>query len=436
MLVYNANPGPRFHYIAGYFFEELCGLNVNFTSDLNDLEGYDGPIICYDIEKLVPGSVHIRPHGLLNQQGITEQPSETGTWNELPCFFLTGGDVPFDIFSAAFYLITRYEEYLPHKKDMYGRYAHTNSMAYRNNFLEIPLLDLWAVEFRKLFNITKADMIPGKRVFSFIPTYDIDMAWAYLHKGVVRNAGALLKLFMAGDLKQLVKRAEVLRGKRPDPFDVYEWLDALHLKFSLKPYYFFLVASGSSKYDKNIPPGNKYMRSLISYHAAGYITGIHPSWASRNREDLFIKEKDLLSSLIGTSVVHNRFHYIAFELPEGYRKLLRNGIKSDHSMGYGSTNGFRASVSTPFPWYDLEKDVPTDLMIHPYCWMDANSYYEQLYTTAQAFSELKRYHDVVKAAGGQLMTISHNNFFSDEPGFAGWKEVYEIFLDQVVYWDI
>ncbi|HSF45561.1 MAG TPA: hypothetical protein VLA58_06100, partial [Chitinophagaceae bacterium] len=89
-----------------------------------------------------------------------------------------------------------------------------------------------------------------------------------------------------------------------------------------------------------------------------------------------------------------------------------------------------------FPWYDLENDQETQLMVHPFCWMDANSYYEQLYTPAQAFAELKSYHDVVKKTGAPLTTISHNNFFSDEPGFAGWKEVYEIFLDQVVYWDL
>jgi hypothetical protein len=436
MLVYNAKPGPRFHYIAGYFIEDLCGLNFSFTSDLAELAGHKGPSICYDNEKLIPGPLHIRPHGLLDQRGIVEQPAEMGRWNELPCFFLTGGDLPFDIFSAAFYLISRYEEYLPHMKDIYGRFAHTSSMAYRNGFLETPLLDLWGLEFRKLFNVTKADMIPGKRVFRFIPSYDIDMAWAYRHKGILRNAGGLLKSFVAGDFRQMRKRIAVLRGKRTDPFDVYEWLDALHLKFSLKPYYFFLVARENSKYDRNIPPGNKYMRSLISYHAVGYYTGIHPSWKSRNKEDLFIEEKAVLSSIAGSSVIHNRFHYIAFELPEGYRKLIRNGIDADYSMGYGSINGFRASVSTPFPWYDLENDCPTSLMAHPFCWMDANSYYEQHYTPAQAFAELKTYHDIVKETGGQLMTITHNNFFSDEPGFAGWKEVYEIFLDEVVYWDL
>ncbi len=436
MLVYSAGSGPRFHYIVSYFIEELCGLNVSFTSDPSDLAAYDGPCICYHNEKLIPAALHISPHGLLEQEGIMEQTTVFSNWKDLPCFFLTEGDLPFDIFSASFFLLSRYEEYLPHKKDMYGRYDHVNSMAYRHNFLNIPLLDLWAVELIKLFRISKADMIPGKRSFRFIPTYDIDMAWAYLHKGIWRNAGGFLRSFLAGDLKQCRKRIDVLRGKRNDPYDVYEWLDALHLKFALKPYYFFLLAEQAGRYDKNIPLSNRHMKSLVGYHAAGYRTGIHPSWSSRNNIKIFRRETGELAALTGQTVTNSRFHYIAFSLPADYRKLIGESFSDDFSMGYGSINGFRASVSTPFMWYDLEQEKVTALRVHPFCWMDANSYYEQHYTPAQAFSEIKAYHDVVKRAGGQLMTISHNNFFSDEPGFAGWKEVYEIFLDEVVYWDL
>jgi hypothetical protein len=217
---------------------------------------------------------------------------------------------------------------------------------------------------------------------------------------------------------------------------VYEWLDALHLRYSLKPSYFFLLAKQNSEYDKNILPSNKEMRNLVSYHSSGYKTGIHPSWRSRTNLTLFENEIRTLENICGLPVKNSRFHYIAFNLPADYRKLQDQGIDSDFSMGYGTINGFRASVSIPFPWYDLERESSTDLMVYPYCWMDANSYYEQLYEPAQAFAELKSYHDVVKSVKGQLMTISHNNFLSDEPGFSGWKDVYEIFLDQVVYSDL
>jgi hypothetical protein len=341
--------------------------------------------------------------------------------------------LPFDLFAAAFYLLSRYEEYLPHEQDLYGRFAHTNSVAHRFNFLHRPLIDQWAYEFRQM---VAPDLLQGRRKFRFIPTYDIDMAWAYKHKGFRRNFGNLMRELAGGNWQQVSRRLGVLRGRQQDPFDIYEWLDALHLRFSLKPVYFFLVARDNSEYDKNILPHKAPMRELISYHASGYKVGIHPSWRSSLREDLLEEELGTLTDILGFPVVRNRFHYLAFRVPLHYRRLISLGIADDYSMGYGTINGYRASVSEPFPWYDLEREKETSLTVHPFCWMDANSYYEQGYTPARAFEELKGYHDELKRLGGQLITISHNNFLSDEPGFAGWKQVYEIFLDEVVYWDL
>ncbi len=434
MLVYSADNSPRFSYITHYFLGKLCGLPFTVTHDPVAFRNHEGPAVCYDEEKLSPNAIHVKPHGLLTETGICSQETILANWGEMPCFFSTDGDIPFDILAASFYLITRYEEYLPHEKDLYGRYPHTSSLAAKKNFLHLPLIDMWAAAFRKL--VPPADAGVLQRSFSFVPTYDIDMAWAYLNKGFFRNLGGLLRSLGSANWQQMEKRVQVLRGMRPDPFDVYEWLDALHLKYALKPFYFFLLAERNSEYDKNILPSNGKMRSLVSYHTSGYRTGIHPSWRSRNSPDLFRKEIETLEHISGLPVRHSRFHYIAFNLPEGYRKLLDHGISSDYSMGYGTVNGFRASVSIPFPWYDLQRETTTALMVHPYCWMDANSYYEQLYTPAQAFAELKSYHDVLKSVKGQLMIITHNNFLSDEPGFAGWKEVYGIFLDEVVYWDL
>ncbi len=93
---------------------------------------------------------------------------------------LIGADFPFDIFAATFYLLSRYEEYLPHEKDMYGRYAHENSLAFKEGFLKLPLINIWLRDFagsiRKLniqsFNIQFS-------TFNFLPTYDIDIAYSY-----------------------------------------------------------------------------------------------------------------------------------------------------------------------------------------------------------------------------------------------------------------
>jgi hypothetical protein len=437
MLVYSNHPSPRFEYIARYILETLCGIEIFFVYDEDELTHYDGPSICYYPESLHHSSFHISPYGLLSEKGIREQEINMEGWRGSKIFFLTNGsDLPFDIFSASFFLLSRYEEYLPYEKDIYGRYGHDNSAASNYGFLQLPLINIWAIELRRLLLRNFPRLIYTRRQFSFVPTYDIDMAWTYLHKGILRNAGGLARSVVRGEWKQSIKRINVLRGKRPDPFDVYEWLDALHLKYSLRPYYFFLLAGKQKEFDRNIDPRKKAMKNLISYHALGYHVGIHPSWQSGDIPELLEKEISDLKRLTGQMVTASRFHYIRFGLPDDYRNLISLGIRDDYSMGYGDINGFRASVSTPYPWYDLLHEEEKSLIIHPFCWMDANSHYEQGYTPSQAFLELKSYHESVKRAEGELNIILHNSFFSDEPEFAGWKQVYEIFLDEVVYWDL
>ena len=63
-------------------------------------------------------------------------------------------------------------------------------------------------------------------------------------------------------------------------------------------------------------------------------------------------------------------------LPQTYRQPDRVGIDKDFSMGYGSANGFRASIASSFYWYDLKAEKKTTLLLFPFCFMDANAFYE------------------------------------------------------------
>jgi hypothetical protein len=175
---------------------------------------------------------------------------------------------------------------------------------------------------------------------------------------------------------------------------------------------------------------------LIQYHAVGYPIGIHPSWQSVDDPVLLSTEKQNLESLTGKKIICSRQHYIRLSLPDTYRLLLDHEIESDFSMGYGTVNGFRASVSSPFSWYDLDAEQATNLRIYPFCFMDANAFFEQKSTPAEAFEEIRYFHDIVKKVNGTMITIWHNTFLSDVPLYKGWKEVYEIFLNEVVYWDL
>ena len=100
-------------------------------------------------------------------------------------------------------------------------------------------------------------------------------------------------------------------------------------------------------------------------------------------------------------------------------------------MGYGSINGFRASVASPFYWNDLEKEEKTNLFLHPFCFMDANSFFEQKFSPQQALDALRHYYNAIKSVNGTMITIWHNTFLGTEKLFAGWKEVYEKFISEV-----
>jgi hypothetical protein len=174
---------------------------------------------------------------------------------------------------------------------------------------------------------------------------------------------------------------------------------------------------------------------LIRYYSAGSRVGVHPSWQSGDDERLLKEEIEWMEYTSGQPITRSRQHYIRFTLPLTYRQLLHRGIDQDHSMGYGSINGFRASVASSFYWYDLEKEEKTALRLFPFCFMDANSYYEQRSTAAGAMSELLRYYRQIRKVNGLMITIWHNSILSSDPEFTGWRDVYETFLKAEVYWD-
>jgi hypothetical protein len=424
MIIYTENITSRFSYIV----QTILGNHITITHLKEVYINSSLQKINYSNTKINQEELWIKPHSLLLEKNIQEQHIEVFKWNNLPVFFKTEGDIPFDFFAAAFYLISRYEEYLPHKKDMYGRYAHENSIAYQHQFLQQPLINLWLQELVKQFSLK----LQQQTVFSYVPSYDIDIAYSYQHHSLYKNLGGFAKDFFKANLTSLKERLSVCFGNKKDPFDVYEFLDKLHQQYQLQPIYFFLLAAKRKGYDKNILPQHNAMKALIKKHATNkiYQVGIHPSWQSANNENILANEINTLSTITNKPVNASRQHYINFHLPTTYRLLIKNNIQHDYSMGYGSINGFRASYTLPFQWYDLLNETITSLTIHPFCFMEANAIFEQKISPTQAAEELQNYFDIVQKVQGQLITIFHNHFITTQPQWLAWRKLYLSFLSK------
>lgn len=427
-LLYTEQTSPRLEYITN-FIQSIIGETISITTDKELFTQADDVKISYTNEAICNKAYHIQPQGLLFQNTIEPIDIKVTTCRQLICFFASQNDSHgFDIFSAIFYLITRYEEYLPHEKDSYGRYAHTNSVAYQHQFLHLPLVNIWLNDFAKQLQSQFSPFTIHFSPFTFTPTYDIDIAYAHQYQSIVKNIGGFFKDLMRGDFEKVIERANVYSGTAKDPFDTYEWLDDLHQKHHLQPIYFFLLAAKRGIYDKNISPTAKGMQQLIKQHHSKYTVGIHPSWQSGDNDALLQQEKQTLEHITQETCIKSRQHYIRLSLPETYRRLIKIGITNDYSMGYGSINGFRASVASPFYWFGLERNEATNLLVHPFCWMDANSYFEQQLSADEAFVELLDYYNVVKQIGGNCSIILHNSFLTEQPQWLPWRKMYERFL--------
>jgi hypothetical protein len=435
MLFYSDQNSPRLEYLLDLVSNEIFNEPIRRTSDKSAFISYSGAKLNYSATRISEKEFFIQPHGLLFENGIGEQQVERFDISGKPAFFQTKGDFAFDIFAAAFFLISRYEEYLPFEADKYGRFPHQASLAFRENFLDLPLINFWLEDLKKALRQQFPDLIFRLKDFKFIPSYDIDIAYSYKYKGLKRNLGGLCRSLIKGEWTYLLDRWDVLFNKKKDPFDSYEWLDSLHLYCRTRAYYFFLISKKPSGVDKNISPENPELQSLISYHANGYTVGIHPSWQSGDEEAVLMEEVDKLAEITGSPVKYSRQHYLRMTMPQTYRKLIDVGIEKDFSLGYGSANGFRASIASSFYWYDLKAEKKTSLMLFPFCFMDATSFYENHSSPQTALAELMDYYRRIKKVNGLMVTVWHNQFFGTDPAFAGWKEVYEVFLKDQIYWD-
>jgi hypothetical protein len=424
ILIYAHSSTKRLQYICKFIFKEQLGIAYSLTIDAVSFQNHEGPKINYSTNNF-ESSFHIPNHELLFEKNINAQNINCFEVNGYKAFFKnSSGDFPFDIFAASFYLISRYEEYLPHEKDMYNRYAHENSLAFKEKFLKKPLVNIWLHSFLNKLKAAFPAIQYQLPAFKFLPTYDIDIAWSYKHKGWIRNIGGFIK-------NPSMERLNVLTGLKQDPYNCYDFLNELHKAHNLEPIYFFLVATSTNNYDKNISPFAPAMWQLIRQHAKKYDIGLHPSWKSNDKASLLKKERKIIEDASRVHVSKSRQHYIKFTLPDTMEKLVEAGIENDYSMGYGSINGFRASIATPFYWYDLKKETISRLKIHPFCYMDANCYYEQKLNTEEAYKELIYYYEQCEKVKGTFITIFHNNFLGTEKQFSGWREMYTHFISQL-----
>ncbi len=424
MIVYSDIITRRLTYTLDLLIQEILGIDYRLTVDANENFTNGEPVINYSGLQ-INNALKINPHGLLFEEDIKVQDIEpVKDWDGCPVFFETpDGHIPFDLFAASFFLVSRYEEYLPFVPDRHGRFSATSSVAYKLNIHKLPLVNLWVKKLGEKLKAFFPGLILKPLSFNYLPTIDIDNPWKFLNKPVLRrNLGMIRDVFHL-DLNNASCRYKVLRGKLTDPFDTYDEWEMLHGDMAGQVIV-FVLSSSATCFDMAINPNNSDWQKLIKKLSEKHNIGMHPSYNTNRDEKRLPEEKKFLESLCGISITRSRQHFLRLNMPGTYRKLIKAGIREDYSMGYHDLAGFRAGIAHPFRFFDLEKNKTGDLLIYPFAVMDrALKDYMQL-NTFNAFEEICEIINQLRMSGGIFISVWHNESLGDNGEWKGWKSLY------------
>ena len=432
LLVYTPKITPRLIYAFKHFFTRILLLEVQFTTEVAEFVAHNGLKITYAKQPL-GNEFFIQSHQLLFQQGVSDIELKISDWNDTKCFFKVSEKsiIPFDIFAASFYLLSRYEEYLPHVKDKYDRFPAKESIAYKHSFLDKPIIDIWAFKVRDLLQERFPDFEFETKKFEFISTIDVDSAFSFKHKGLVRTIGGFTKDLFSFQFRNFWYRFFVLVNMRRDPFDNFDWLLKMQKRYKIKTIFFFLVSEYTT-FDKNISVNNSKFKSLIKSIADYAPVGLHPSYFTMRNTTKLKKEKTRLENIINTPITKSRQHYLRVDFPETYQNLVDLEVAEDYSMGYAQEIGFRASTCTPFYFYDMEYEIQTPLKLIPFAVMDVTLKDYLQYSNRKSLATILRLADEVKKVNGTFVTLMHNETFNIFGRFKGWKLMYEKIVKNVL----
>lgn len=406
LLIYTEKLSPRFSYIVHHIFENMMGVSIGITTDLEAFIKSDGYKISYG-KNPIGNEFFIKNFGLLFEKGIDNVEIYINYWEEMPCFFCAKkGDIPFDIFSASFYLLSRYEEYLPHVRDAEGNFSASESLAYRYRFLEIPLVDMWVENFKRLLVEKFPDIIFTSKKYHQASVIEVGKAFKYKHKGFLRSAFRILINSCTFQWKEVVENMRVLTNLQKDPYDFYNELIHFHKQKEITNIFFFLLTNYTA-YDQGLSYNNPKYKDLIKYMADYSIVSVLASYDSVLSTKKLKEERQRMVNIINRPVRRFRAGHNHISVPDVYRRISEAEYNEDYTMGYLSHIGFRASTCTPFCFYDIGLEVQMPILVNSFCF---HSRVLQRISAKEVLSKLRTLKAKVQELSGEFVTIFTNGF--------------------------
>jgi len=419
LLVNLEHPSPRARYIVRHVFERMLGWPVDFAASVEEFRTSHRPKMSYG-RVAIGGAFHVASSGWLSTSGTQQlKPANRGSGSGLVLFPEGEG---FDVFAACFFLLGLLEEYASGERDAHDRLPSNDLFIVRHGAERIPIADHWVLQLAHALRDRCPQLPEPDRKYRHVLTVDVDNGLKFAGRPLHRAIGASAKDLLRGDFATMRERWQVRSGGRRDPYArvVDRLAEAAGSTDLMRA--FFLVRGGG-RFDHAADVSDPAYRELISRISERAAIGLHPSYESSDRAELFPAERLRLSAIAGRDVRISRQHFLRWRIPDTLRVLNELGFTEEHSLGFSDRIGFRAGTCTPFPWYDLEREQETTLMLWPFAAMDSALHDRMCLAPQQALQELCAMSDAVRAVNGTFVNVWHDRYLSGHRTFGPWPEV-------------
>lgn len=324
-----------------------------------------------------------------------------------------------DIVASGFYFLSCWHEFiLDYHSPSRGRIDYHQSLQYRWDFTEIPVVDvysqmlLYAIEhFLPQFirDITWAE----NSKFAVSLSHDIDYWNFWDEKARLDMMKYNLKTFPKRPLNAGYKLIGHLLHKTllHNPYKEIKKLLYRETSLGVNSTWFLM---GRSDYDD---PRQNYIadiavREQIIDLLGQQEVGLHGSPESAFDIGALEKELECLRNL-GFNPTGFRTHYLHFSYQKSFSVLEAAGIKYDSTLGFWENIGFRAGISFPFFPFNIAENRPFRVLEIPLIVMDTTLFSHKAMNLGFYASRrsLKRLIDVAAKYQSHLSLLWHNTSF-------------------------
>ena len=333
-----------------------------------------------------------------------------------------------DIFGSCFFILSRIEEVIINERDHHNRFAGSASIAFKNNFLDRPIVDEYVEMLWNMISLLEPTLKrsnPNPKIFI---TCDVDFPYdSSLHsikKTVRKSAGDLIK---RKNIKSFIKTwknyffYKLSLETNDEIYDNLYWIMDQNESIGNKVAFYFIPYSTSKKdnpVDYNSP---KMCRLLNDIHRRGHEIGIHPGYNCYNNEQNFKKSfnklKETLAKLnISQPINGGRMHYLRWDNLTTPQLWEQCEIEYDSSLSFADLAGFRCGTSKEFSMFDLKNRKKLKLKQRPLITMDCTiieNRYEGFGYSDQAFDRFFYFKNKCEKYNGQYVLLWHNNFYNN-----------------------